>query len=73
MPQKVRNVCWTMSRGSKDLILFLDWSWELATGQSCDVMEKLGMQDLGVQDLHDGPTRVFVSPGFKDLGESGFK
>ena len=40
---------------------------------SARVMEKLGMQDLGVQNLHGGPGRVFASPGFKDLEKYGFK
>ena len=46
---------------------------ETNNGASCRVMEKLGMQDLGVQNMHDGPGRVFASPGFKDLEKYGFK
>jgi RimJ/RimL family protein N-acetyltransferase len=42
-------------------------------GASCRVMEKPGMQNLGVQQLHEGTGHVFASPGFSDHEKYGFK
>ncbi|KAM3074937.1 hypothetical protein ACMFMG_008343 [Clarireedia jacksonii] len=42
-------------------------------GASVRVMEKLGMQNLGVQQLHEGTGHVFASPGFSDHEKYGFK